>query len=282
MRITTLVENDALDGQDGLIPEFGLSLFIDFGDHRILFDAGSTGAFAANATTLGVNLAEVDLAVLSHQHFDHGGGLERFLEINDRAPVYLRESAVANRFSEAPEIAKRSIGLDRELLERSSDRFTFIDGPREIAPDVFLLTDIGSGHRKPEGNKMLFVEKDGRLVPDTFDHELIMVIRDRGGLVVFTGCSHHGVLNMIDAAIDRFPGEPIEAIMGGFHLIGLPTGNTMSASRDEVEEMGHRILAHSPAKVFTGHCTGEKAFGVLEGVMGDTLEAFHTGTVIDL
>jgi 7,8-dihydropterin-6-yl-methyl-4-(beta-D-ribofuranosyl)aminobenzene 5'-phosphate synthase len=282
MRITTLVENDVLDGCDGLTPEFGLSLHIEIDETKILFDTGASDVFSVNAAALGIDLAAVGAAVLSHQHFDHGGGLARFLAANDHASIYLRESDVSARYFKALAVLKRPIGIDRELLEQSSDRFTFVSGSTEIAPGVFLLTDIGSGHARPAGNNRLFVKRDGRLVPDPFDHELLMVIRDGDGLVVFTGCSHHGILNMIDAALDRFPGEPVKAVMGGFHLIGLPIFNSMAASRDEVEEIGRKILSRLPGKVYTGHCTGERAFGVLSGVMGDTLEPFHTGSVIDL
>jgi 7,8-dihydropterin-6-yl-methyl-4-(beta-D-ribofuranosyl)aminobenzene 5'-phosphate synthase len=282
VRITTLVENDVLDGHEGLIPEFGLSLHVEFGGTRIVFDTGASDTFSSNAATLGIDISDVDAAVLSHHHFDHGGGLARFLELNQRAEIFLRGGEIADRFFKALVVLKRPIGIDLELLERSSDRFTFVSGPTEIAPGVFLLTDIGSAHARPAGNSKLFVNRDGRLVPDPFDHELLMVIRDDDGLVVFSGCSHHGILNMIDAAVDQFPGEPVKAVLGGFHLIGLPIFNSMAAPKDEVEEIGRKILARSPGKVYTGHCTGEKAFRVLAGVMGDTLEPFHTGSVIEV
>ena len=74
---------------ENLAAEHGLSLLIETGEHRILFDAGQTGAFADNAARLGLDLSTVDLAVLSHGHYDHGGGLARFLEINCHAPVYV-------------------------------------------------------------------------------------------------------------------------------------------------------------------------------------------------
>jgi 7,8-dihydropterin-6-yl-methyl-4-(beta-D-ribofuranosyl)aminobenzene 5'-phosphate synthase len=282
MRITTLIENDALDGRDDLTAEFGLSLHVQLGERQILFDTGTSGAFADNAESLGIDLAAVDLAVLSHHHFDHGGGLERFLEINRTAKVYLGRGERAARYFKALAVIKRPIGIDLGLLDRSGDRFEFVAGSPEVAPGVVLITEIGNAHARPAGNRRLFVERGGSLVPDPFDHELVMVAREADGIVVFSGCSHSGVLNMIEAAVDRFPDVPIKAVIGGFHLIGLPFLNTMAASRAEVEAIGRSILGFSPGKVYSAHCTGAKAYRVLRGVMGDTLEPFHTGTVLEV
>ena len=102
MRITTLIENDRLEGRDDLTSEFGLSLHLATDTHRVLFDTGLTGAFADNAARLGIDLSAVDVAVLSHQHFDHGGGLERFFAENDHATVCLRHSDVQNGCNSGP------------------------------------------------------------------------------------------------------------------------------------------------------------------------------------
>jgi 7,8-dihydropterin-6-yl-methyl-4-(beta-D-ribofuranosyl)aminobenzene 5'-phosphate synthase len=282
MRITTLVENNGLEGRDDLTAEFGLSFHVQVGKHQILFDTGTSGVFADNAEALGIDLTAVDFAVLSHHHFDHGGGLERFLEINRTAKVYLRRGDLAGRYFKALGFIKRQIGIDLALLDRFGDRFEFVEGSPEVAPGVVLITEIGSTHARPRGNRHLFVEREGSLVPDPFDHELVMVVREEDGMVVFSGCSHSGILNMVEAATDRLPDVPITGVIGGFHLIGLPFFNTMAASRGEVEEIGRKILELSPGKVYSAHCTGAKAQAVLEGVMGDTLESFHTGTRLEL
>lgn len=282
MIVTTLVENDRLEGREDLTAEFGLSLHVRVGEHRILFDTGTSGVFADNAEALGIDIAAVDLAVISHHHFDHGGGLERFLEINRTAKVYLRRGDPAKRYFKAFGFIKRPIGIDLALLDRHSDRFEFVDGSTEIIPGVALITEIGSAHARPKGNRHLFVEQAGSLVLDPFDHELVMVAREEDGMVVFTGCSHSGVENMIEAAVNLLPGVPIKAVIGGFHLIGLPFLNTMAASRSEVEGVGRTILSYSPGEVYSAHCTGAKAYRVLEGVMGNALKPFHTGTTLEL
>jgi 7,8-dihydropterin-6-yl-methyl-4-(beta-D-ribofuranosyl)aminobenzene 5'-phosphate synthase len=282
MRVTTLIENERIAGRDDLVAEFGLCLHIEAAGARILFDTGSSGVFADNAKKLGVDLSEVDVAVLSHHHFDHGGGLERFLEVNPTAPIYLRESQCTERQFRALAVLRRPIGIDCSLLDRFPDRFRTVADETEIAPGVHVLTDIPEHHPRPAGNRHLFAEHDGVMKPDPFDHELVLAIQDDDGLVVFTGCSHSGILNMIDGVVRRFPGVPVRAVFGGFHLFGLPFLNTMAASRDQVRAMASHILDIPVGQVYTGHCTGAKAFRVLGEVMGDRLRPFPTGTVVEV
>lgn len=282
MKVTALIENDRIEGREDLVAEFGLSLHIQRGDLQILFDTGASGAFADNAERLGIDLTQVSVAVLSHHQLDHGGGLQRFLSINERARVHLRASGRAPRYFRALVVVKRPIGLDASLFDRYAHRFELITESMEIAPGVFLLTDIGAQHPRPPGNRHLYVERDGALEPDPFEHELVLVVREDDGLAVFTGCSHHGILNMIEAARSRFPGLPVKAVFGGFHLIGVPFFDTMAAPREEVEAIGRKILDLTAGPVFTGHCTGRKAYGVLAGVMGSSLRPFSTGASVEV
>ena len=78
MKVAGLIENRKAQDHPDLEAEFGLSLHVDRQGTRILFDTGASGAFAPNARHLGIDPAAVDLAVLSHHHFDHGGGLAVF------------------------------------------------------------------------------------------------------------------------------------------------------------------------------------------------------------
>ena len=192
MKITALIENDRVEDRDDLRPEFGLSLHVEVNGSKILFDMGLSAAFASNAEALGIDIGEVGVAVVSHQHLDHGGGLERFFELNDRALVYLREGPRVDRYFKAFGVIKRPIGLDLDLLDRFHRRIEYVDDMRLVAPGVYLLTSIGSSHPRPPGNARLYMESAGKLVPDPFDHELMMVVHDDDGMVVFTGCSHHG------------------------------------------------------------------------------------------
>ena len=129
MKITALTENTS---RKGLPYEHGLSLYIETEKHNILFDTGQTELFAKNAEMLGIDLGKVDIAVLSHGHYDHGGGLKRFLELNKTAPVYMSKFAFEPHYNGA----QKYIGLDLSL--RGSGRIVFTDGVTKNADGLTI------------------------------------------------------------------------------------------------------------------------------------------------
>lgn len=281
MKITILVENTGGDG-DGLVAEHGLSLLISFQGSDILFDTGASDSFAKNAEMLGVDLGSVRVAAISHHHYDHAGGLRRFLALNSDAKTYIGVPPDGDPYFKLFGFLKKYIGLEPGLLEAFPERFVFVDGFMEILPNVFLSSHIMQNHPRPKGNRHLFVKKGAEWKLDDFKHELVMAIVENGELVIFTGCSHSGMINMVDTIAEKFPGKPIKAVIGGFHLVGLPMFNTMAGSKSEVADIGREILMYPVEVTYTGHCTGQKAFNVLKSVMGDQLHALHTGMRIEL
>jgi 7,8-dihydropterin-6-yl-methyl-4-(beta-D-ribofuranosyl)aminobenzene 5'-phosphate synthase len=278
MTVTVLVENSA--GADArLAGEHGLSLHVAHGDIAILHDTGASGLFAENAAVLGIDLSRVGLAVLSHGHYDHGGGIARFFEVNDRAPVFMARTAVEPHYAGLP-LARRDVGIKAEAVERHRDRLRLLAVDAEPSPGVHLLTTVGKAHPWVRFNRSLGSLRDGRVVQDDLSHELAMVVELPDGIVVFTGCGHRGVLNMVDAARARFPGRAIRAVIGGFHLGGVPGKGILAESGSSVREVGRGLLERGVAMTWTGHCTGEKAGRILKEAMGDRISFLRTGLVI--
>ena len=282
MKITTLIENRKSLYRPNLSSEWGLSLSVDFNDYSILFDTGSSGEFANNAEKLSIKVDSFDVAVLSHHHFDHGGGLKRFFELNSTAKVYLGNAPDGECFIKILGSIKKYIGLEHTIMDNNRERFEFVSEPTEILPDVFLFPHIVQSHPRPLGNKQLFLAKEGRLSADTFSHEIVMAIKEKGKLAIFTGCSHNGILNMIDTVAREFEGVPIKAVIGGFHLVSSPPFHFMAGKRKDVEKIGRSVLNYPVDMTYTGHCTGTKAFGVLKSVMGDRLKDMRTGYSVDI
>ena len=135
MKIISLIENTSLN--DKMETEHGLSLYIEFKNHKILFDMGQSDMFSRNAKKLGVDLSDVDIAILSHGHYDHGGGLKRFLTINQRAPVYVNHYAFGEHYNGI----EKYIGLDKSL--QKEERLIFTDDivvieEDDLACELFL------------------------------------------------------------------------------------------------------------------------------------------------
>ena len=130
MKITCLTENTSVN--DDIKAEHGLSLFIETNEHRILFDMGQTELFSENADKLGVALDTADIAVLSHGHYDHGGGLSEFLKLNEKSPVYMNKNAFGDHYNGT----EKYIGLHQSL--RDHPRLRFVSAETKISSDVIL------------------------------------------------------------------------------------------------------------------------------------------------
>ena len=272
MKITTLVENHGNVEKPSLKEEHGVSFYIEVGEHVYMSDVGQSGNFAVNAEKLGVDLGKVETLAISHHHYDHGGGLGRFFEENKDAVVYMHTSPNADYLAVDSPDSIRYIGLDRGMLKDHQSRIYYIDESEEVSPGFYLLAEIPEKYPKPHGDERLKIRIGDKTKPDPFKHEMVTVVEEDEGLVVLTGCAHNGVLNMIAAVQEVFPGEPILAVIGGFHL--------HHETDQTVQEIGEKLLEMNIPRVITGHCTGDHQTDLLAEVLGDRLERLFTGKVM--
>lgn len=263
MRVVTLIENTASCPQ--LVCEHGLSFYIETGEHRILFDAGQTDAFAQNAEKLGIDLGTVDFAVLSHGHYDHGGGLKKFLEINKTAPVYLRRDAFLPHHNGQG----KDIGLNPEL--QTSDRLVLTEDTLQLAPGVTLFSCNGETRIVPTDSSGMSVTENGQSQPDLFFHEQYLLIEENGKRICFSGCSHKGILNIMNWF------SP-DVLFGGFHFMKIDPAGDGAARLDAAA----KALMQYHTTYYTGHCTGQAQFDYLKTQMGDRLHALSTGAIVEL
>ena len=279
MKITTLVDNSRLDNRKDLAVERGLSLHIETESLKILFDMGSGDTFCQNAPLLGIDIKDVDLAVISHRHHDHCNGAADFVAHNSKAKVFLKRSDERSYYFRAYGF-KNNVGINPDLLKNSNGRLEFVNKTTEITRNVFIITDISDKYEKPKGNQYLYTKSQHEWKQDSFDHELLLVIKEEDGIVIFTGCAHSGVLNMVDTAVTHFPEERIKAVVGGFHLVGLPLFDSIGGTTKNIKDLGLALSEYPIDKLYTGHCTGKKAYKLLKEVLGERLEAIPTGSCI--
>lgn len=280
MRITTIVEDEALEGS-GLAGRFGLSLHLDTQGRRILFDCGPDEACLSNAARLGVSLEKLDAIVLSHAHYDHTGGLAALLERNPTTPVYLLPSCQRPCYSRMPDASLRFIGIDDALWQRLQPRLSPVTSDVQLFDGVFLrLPQIQTTFWPKSNASLLQRAADGSVAPDDFAHELMLVVKERDRGVLFTGCAHHGVTNMLTTARYHHPDVSRWTLVGGFHLVN-PRTKAMAEDAETVRHLATELAAAGVEQIITGHCTGSQALQILREELGDRVQELHSGSVFD-
>lgn len=262
MKIFVLMENTAFTPD--YKSEHGLSLYIETKKHKLLFDMGQSDAYIENANKLGVNLSDVDIAFLSHGHYDHSGGLKSFLEINDYAFVYLSKLAFGQHFHK-----ERYIGINQEL--KNSNRLIFVDDELKIDSELSLCS-CNKLPRNYETDSAGLTEKIGNsFQPDMFLHEQYLTINDNNRKIVLSGCSHKGILNIMEWLKPNI-------LIGGFHFknIDIKDGN------NTILDNTAKILNDYNTEYYTCHCTGALQYDYLKEIMGAKLHNLSAGEVVEL
>ena len=262
MKITVLCENGTVS--PSLSCEHGLSLHIKRAGGDLLFDMGQSGMFADNAKALGIDLTKVTAAFLSHGHYDHGGGLERFFEENAAAPVYMGVGAFGAHYSGTERYIGLNSALCRERMIFCKEDCTPLDGLRFFALKSKTLPETFDAR--------MLIKSENKFFTDQFDHERYLLLEEEGKKILISGCSHRGILNILKEC------QP-DVFIGGFHFMKVDVQTRQG--RSLLEHAAQEML-RTGARFFTGHCTGEEQFVFLKERMGDRLSALHTGTVITL
>lgn len=261
MKWTVLSDNRSSDPL--LSTEHGLSIFLQTDRHNILLDTGASDVFIRNAEQLGVELSDVDYVFISHGHSDHAGGLRYFLEQNQKAQVIVSPDAMSGSF-----FSKRGNlhSITTEWPDIDNDRLILTNHTCEVADGIHVIAHIPQNHPMPKGNQNLYVQDAHRdYIHDDFRHELVLYV---DGLL-FTGCAHSGLENILSACL-----WPVHTVVGGFHLLdGQETD-------DELMALTQRLKAKYPdTQFYTSHCTGNHAFEVIKGVIGEQMQPFSCGHI---
>ncbi len=269
MKITVLTDNKASSPLKG---EWGLSLYIENEDDKILLDTGASPLFARNAEKCGIDISGVSLAFLSHAHYDHSNGFGEFFNINKEAPLYLsqncRENCYGKRF-----IFTKYIGIRKGYSELYKDRLIYTDGFTTVKEGIYLLPHADGDYSIYGKKNGLIRKENGKNIFDTFNHEQSLIIRTEKGLVIFNSCCHTGADNIIKEVSDAFPKEKILALIGGFHLY--------KSSENDVYSLAQQIKETGIESIYTGHCTGDKAFAILKEQLGEMAHELFSGMVIE-
>ena len=234
LKFTILYDNYLYE--QGTKPDWGFSCLIEGTEKVILFDTGTQpDILLHNVNHLGVDLKKVEQIVLSHDHHDHIGGLPKVLDRNPNVSVYMPVSF-------AYEIVRS--------VERKNAKVVSIDEPVEICQDVYSTGEMGVQIK-----------------------EQSLIINTKKGLIIVTGCSHQGIVNILKRAKKLFD-RPIYLVFGGFHLGGM-ADEKVAAIIQDFKEIGVE-------KCGATHCTGDRPIELFKEAFGDNYVPMGTGRILEI
>ncbi|MBN1353180.1 MAG: MBL fold metallo-hydrolase [Candidatus Omnitrophica bacterium] len=237
MKIKVLFDKDSKDKR--LHTGRGVSFLVD---DKILFDTGEKGEWLLeNMRSLGVDIDRVEAIVISHDHWDHWGGLWDMLKKRGGLKVY-----ACPRFG--GEFKEKVKGMGGELIE--AGKFT------EVSKDVFITGEIAGAY-------------NGRYMP-----EQALAIRTGNGISVITGCAHPGIVKMVEKAAQKFPGEDIYTVLGGFHL--------KQSDRRAIEIVVENFRKIGVKKAGPTHCSGEVAEEIFRKEYGTNFVKVLVGQTLEI
>lgn len=274
LRITTLVENNPDDKKE-LINEHGLSLYIEVDGLTILFDTGQTGDFINNAKKLKKDLTCLDYIILSHGHYDHSGGLKKLVDLlNEYPSIVVGAEFFKPKYKLVDEKTYKYNGnpfYEEFILDHSIPM-------KKVEEDVYYITDtiMVFHHFKrtndfEKRNEKFFIMEKNLCTYDDFDDEIVLGIVTDKGLVVIVGCSHVGIINILNGITEK-TGMPIYAVIGGTHLVEADEIR-MQKTINALREINMKFIAVS-------HCTGEEGIKRIKQEFGDQFMYNNTGKVI--
>ena len=267
MKITNLIEN--IQGKQDVLFEHGLSFYIETKKHKLLVDCGQTDAFLQNAVTLGIDIKGVDSVFLSHGHYDHSGGILPFSQVNTKADIYMQKKAVLPYYHKTDE-EERYIGIAPEISGLTQVKL--VDGDWKVDEELSLFSNVTGRTLWPKGNLELKKKVANAFVQDDFDHEQYLVITEEGKYVLFSGCAHNGILNILSHYYDLYGAYP-DAVVSGFHM----KKKEYTTEDDALIMETAKHLLTMPTQFYTGHCTGEYAFAIMKEIMDSQLTYVHSG-----
>lgn len=279
MKITVLAENSFCSSDSMNIKgENGLSLLIEFDKKKILFDTGQSDIFIHNAGIMGIDLSQVDYLIISHCHSDNGRCLNHFQRINKKAKVFMHINAAKKYYTRIYGFIPDYVGLDKKRITHDN-RIYFIEEDTRIEDKIILLEGFSGVFPQKESNKSFSEKTDNQFIVEFSNHELVMLLIENDEIVLFSGYSHSGIVNILDEVKLFSKSMKIKAVFGGYHL------HNTCLKTDESEDYFGRLAKDSgdTDPVFcTCQYTGEGNPRVMKGWICRQIQRIKTGEIIQV
>lgn len=264
-----LLENN-LSRNRSLVAEHGLSFLVETGDKKILFDCSGGKAARKNAEKMHVSLADADYVILSHSHYDHAAGYPDMVSHGVHAPLVTGPRFFEEKYArDGEKYTYLGCGFGPEFLEKNEIRHLVCEGTLTLFTGCHVVGGFGRKYAFEKPPVRFVRQTAAGMAQDEFPDEVCLVIEDQKGLIVIAGCSHPGILNMIESVRERF-GRPVYAVFGGSHLVEADEAR-IAETMKIFREMGIGMAGFN-------HCTGDGAQErMAAGAVGTVYTHLKTG-----
>lgn len=286
MKVTVVVDNTVSTAAKAAFRgEHGLSVLIETGTNRILFDTGQSDIVVHNLGLLGLHPRDLDAIVLSHGHYDHTGGLPAILAMaGKRLPVFCHPDIFKSRYAVSGSNCRYvGVPFHKEYLARMGADFRNVEEPLELLPALWISGPIPRETSYEEGDARLVVtegncecdcsDSDTGFQKDPLTDDMAVFIRCSKGLLLLGGCAHSGVINMVNQGLKVTGSIKVHGILGGTHLG--PTSDSQQSTTFAALEW------FNPDFIAANHCTGFAVMAKMAQTFGPKFTPAFCGTVID-
>ena len=270
---TTILCENCVFHLPGALAEHGLSIFMETDHGNYLLDTGAGKTIVNNALILEIDLKTIKGVILSHNHYDHTGGMVPVLDLRGAVDVYAHPDLFRETYS-ASKGKTRYIGVPnpRAMLEVKGARFSFSGDFRQIAPGIWLTGEVPRLTDYELGDKKLVVKSGERYVKDDLRDDQSVVVETEKGLFVVLGCCHSGIINTLSYIVEKMGQRHIHAVIGGTHL-----GPVSDKQRDKSIDA---LKAFDIERLGVSHCTGLETASRLAAEFGDRFFFCNVGTMV--
>lgn len=274
MRVTVLVDsNQTAKGQR---KGSSVSLFIETGNHKILYDLGANNAFLANAKKLSVDISKVDTVVISSGYSYFGGGLKNFIDVNSKASIYVHQDAFTPRYGASMLGRKAACGLDPRL--KDEQQLVFTNNLYFLDDCIQLVSNIPGQKFVLKNNARYYIKENGDYVEDSFHHEQYLLIEEEGKNVLFLGNPNSGVANVI-RKVECITCSKVDYVFTGFGLL------EEAMKREENDIQIHEIMQEfqeSNRRFYVPMQHGRDVMKELDNNLKDKITYFSQGDHITI
>jgi 7,8-dihydropterin-6-yl-methyl-4-(beta-D-ribofuranosyl)aminobenzene 5'-phosphate synthase len=272
-KITILTDNRA---EEPLKSEHGFSLLIEKNDIKILFDTGQGDSLFLNAALLGIPLDNLDILVLSHGHYDHGGNIKKILEMNPNIDFYAHPDCLEQRYSHHEGKPIKSVSLTEEnsraIKNLSEDQIHWCLAEREISPGVWITGSIPRSNDYEDTGGAFFTDTSMKKA-DLLHDDMSLWIEKKDSLTIVCGCCHSGLQNTVEKILSLSQKNFIKTIIGGMHLV--------NANTTRINKTVNYINSINVGEIIGAHCTGEKAVTELKSQLNSRISMSSAGLILE-